>query len=136
MIDADHRWTFRGDAGIQVTADAEMLKQCARVLCENARKYTPPSGRVTLSVGADGQWARFTVQDEGIGIGEADIHRVFDRFYRSDPARGRNSGGSGLGLAIANWIVERHGGYFDVVSQEGLGARFTVFLPICARPPR
>ena len=69
------------------------------------------------------------MQDEGIGIARGDVARIFDRFYRSDPARGRNSGGSGLGLAIANWIVERHGGSFDVVSSEGVGSRFTGRCP-------
>lgn len=129
MIDADHSWDFQDDAEISVTADADMLKQCARVLCENARKYTPTGGQILLAASDDGEWIRFSVTDEGIGISREDIPHVFDRFYRSDPARGRNSGGSGLGLAIARWIVERHGGYFEVLSREGIGSRFTVSLP-------
>ena len=132
MIDSAHQWRFReapsaGEA--RIVADAEMLKQCARVLCENAQKYTPEGGTISLGVAEVGKWTEFFVQDEGIGIGREDISHIFDRFYRSDPARGRNSGGSGLGLAIANWIVERHGGSFDVVSVEGAGTRFTVRLP-------
>ena len=132
MIDSAHQWRFReapsaGEA--RIVADAEMLKQCARVLCENAQKYTPEGGTISLGVAEAGEWTEFFVQDEGIGIGRKDISHIFDRFYRSDPARGRNSGGSGLGLAIANWIVERHGGSFDVVSSEGVGTRFTVRLP-------
>ena len=132
MIDSAHQWRFRdtrsaGEA--RIVADAEMLKQCARVLCENAQKYTPEGGTISLGVAEAGGWTEFFVQDEGIGIGRKDISHIFDRFYRSDPARGRNSGGSGLGLAIANWIVERHGGSFDVVSVEGAGTRFTVRLP-------
>ena len=106
-----------------------MLKQCARVLCENARKYTPKGGQIALSVSEDADCARFAVQDEGIGIRQDDVIHIFDRFYRSDPARGRNSGGSGLGLAIAKWIVDRHDGYFEVLSREEIGTRFTVSLP-------
>lgn len=129
MIDAEHEWIFVPDGEITVTADSAMLKQCARVLCENARKYTPAGGTIHLSATEDAEWVRFSVQDEGIGISSEDISHIFDRFYRSDPARDRNSGGSGLGLAIANWIVERHGGYFEVLSRQEIGTRFTVSLP-------
>ncbi len=129
MIDPDHTWTFRKGPEIEITADAEMLKQCARVLCENARKYTPTGCSIVLSVAEDAECARFSVQDEGIGITAKDVSHVFDRFYRSDPARDRNSGGSGLGLAIAKWIVDRHGGSFEILSSEGVGTRFTVHLP-------
>ena len=66
---------------------------------------------------------------EGIGIASEDVKHIFDRFYRSDPARDRNSGGSGLGLSIAKWIIERHGGFLSVLSREGVGTRFTVTLP-------
>ena len=129
MIDPDHVWLFRSGPEVSVTADAAMLKQCARVLCENARKYTPKGGQIALSVSEDADCARFAVQDEGIGIRQDDVIHIFDRFYRSDPARGRNSGGSGLGLAIAKWIVDRHDGYFEVLSREEIGTRFTVSLP-------
>lgn len=129
MIDADHEWIFRGNSEIMLTADSAMLKQCARILCENARKYAPAGSPITLHARQSADGPQFYVQDEGIGIGTEDVSRVFDRFYRSDPARDRNSGGSGLGLAIARWIVERHGGYLDVLSREGVGTRFTVTLP-------
>lgn len=129
MIDPDHTWTFRESPETEIVADTEMLKQCARILCENARKYTPAGGEITLRVTADEQSAAFCIQDEGVGIGSDDLPRIFDRFYRSDPARDRNSGGSGLGLAIAKWIVDRHRGSFDVLSGEGIGTRFTVHLP-------
>ena len=68
-------------------------------------------------------------QDSGIGVSAEDMQHMFDRFYRSDPARTRQSGGTGLGLAIARWIVDRHGGHFEVLSREGLGTRMTVCLP-------
>lgn len=131
MIDPDHEWIFKSVGGdIGAFADGEMIKQCARILCENARKYTPAGGTISLKVFAtDDGWRCFQVQDEGIGIGEEDAPRIFDRFYRSDPARGRNSGGTGLGLAIAKWIVDRHGGYFELLSREEIGTRITVSLP-------
>ena len=68
--------------------------------------------------------------DSGIGISREDMQHVFDRFFRSDPARGRESGGTGLGLAIAKWIVDAHGGHFEVLSRENLGTRMTVCLPV------
>ena len=86
-------------------------------------------GSIILSVNETENSVQFSVQDEGIGIASEDVSHIFDRFYRSDPARDRNSGGSGLGLSIARWIVERHGGYLEVLSREGLGTRFTVTLP-------
>lgn len=131
MIDTEHHWRFEApDTEVTLTADAEMLKQCARILCENARKYTPSGGSIHLKVfkNASGEPC-FQVQDEGIGIAEADAPHIFDRFYRSDPARNRNNGGTGLGLAIAKWIVDRHNGYFDLLSREEIGTRITVTLP-------
>ena len=114
-------------------ADRDMLKQCARILCDNATKYTPAGGMIRLRTRATPEGgAGIEVQDSGIGISRADVSRVFDRFYRSDPARGRSSGGAGLGLSIARWIVDSHGGHFEVLSREGIGTRFTVVLP----PPR
>ena len=69
------------------------------------------------------------VQDTGSGIAQEDIPRIFERFFRSDPARARHTGGTGLGLSIAKWIVDQHHGYFDVVSREGVGTRVVVCLP-------
>lgn len=131
MIDPDHEWAYGSPNGeVRVFADGEMLKQCVRILCENARKYTPAGGTISLKAyTTDDGWRCFQVQDEGIGIGEADAPHIFNRFYRSDPARGRNSGGTGLGLAIAKWIVDRHGGYFELLSREEIGTRVTVSLP-------
>ena len=68
-------------------------------------------------------------EDSGIGISESDIPHIFERFYRADDSRSKQTGGSGLGLAIAKWIVERHGGSFEVVSRTDIGTRITVILP-------
>lgn len=136
MIDDEHQWVFTGpEEAITLVADAEMLKQCARILCENARKYTPKGGMIRLNVFTNENGDPcFWVQDEGIGIAEADAPHVFDRFYRSDLARNRNSGGTGLGLAIAKWIIDRHNGYFDLLSREEIGTRITVTLPVPKLP--
>ena len=75
-------------------------------------------------------YARVTVQDEGMGIAPQGIPHIFDRFYRTDQSRARQTGGTGLGLAIAKWIVDRHGGWFEVVSREDVGTRITFVLPL------
>ncbi|MBE6939112.1 MAG: hypothetical protein E7460_11340, partial [Ruminococcaceae bacterium] len=82
MIDAGHEWVFKGDTNVLLTADSAMLKQCARVLCENAQKYAPSGSTITLVVRRNAEGAQFSVQDEGIGIGAEDVAHVFDRFYR------------------------------------------------------
>ena len=133
LIDRNHDWRIEIEPGVTAMADRDMLKQCARILCDNATKYTPAGGMIRLRTRATPEGgASIEVQDSGIGISRADVSRVFDRFYRSDPARGRSSGGAGLGLSIARWIVDSHGGHFEVLSREGIGTRFTVVLP----PPR
>ena len=124
----DYRLEKRGEA--RCSGDWDMLKQCARILTDNALKYTPEGGLICLRTytNAAGEVC-MEVQDSGIGISAEDMQHMFDRFYRSDPARARQSGGTGQGLAIARWIVDRHGGHFDVLSREGLGTRMTVCLP-------
>lgn len=130
LIDKRHDWRIEVQPDVRCTGDWDMLKQCARILADNALKYTPDGGAIYLRAYTNVAGERcIEVQDTGIGISADDMPRVFDRFFRSDPARGRSSGGTGLGLAIARWIVERHGGHFELLSREGLGARMTVCLP-------
>ena len=106
-----------------------MLKQTARILVDNAVKYTNPGDKISLRARYKDGVPCFEVQDNGIGIRQEDLAHIFDRFFRSDPARSRATGGTGLGLSIAKWIVERHGGYFDVFSREDFGTRIGVLLP-------
>jgi signal transduction histidine kinase len=96
---------------------------------DNAIAYTNAGGTVTLSVTNHETSAIFSVRDTGIGIAPKDIPHIFERFYRTDPARSRVVGGSGLGLAIVDWVVRAHGGAISVESQVGQGAIFTVTLP-------
>jgi Signal transduction histidine kinase len=130
MIDPNHDYRLSVDEDISVAADPAMLKQSVRILVDNAAKYTPESGIVSLRLQRGGKGeACVAVQDNGSGISAGDLEHIFERFYRSDRARNSSTGGSGLGLAIAKWIVERHGGWFGVVSREGAGTRITIHLP-------
>ncbi len=112
-----------------VSADPDRLIQVLRNLVENAIKYTPAGGRVTLSARHEGGRVLIAVSDTGVGIPRADLGRIFERFYRVDKARTRSTGGTGLGLAIAKHIVEAHGGTIAVESEVGKGSTFTVALP-------
>ncbi len=134
MIDKQHAWRLQAEDKVAAVGDAAMLKQAARILVDNAAKYSSPGDPITLrSYTMDNGTACFAVQDNGTGIAQSDIPRIFERFYRSDPARARNTGGTGLGLSIAKWIVDRHNGYFDVMSREGVGTRIVVCLPVTDR---
>ena len=106
-----------------------MIKQTARILLDNAKKYTPEGGEIRISAEIEDGVPCFTVQDTGIGIDAESLPHIFDRFYRADSSRTRGTGGTGLGLAIARWIIGKHGGRFDVTTREGLGTRIRVWLP-------
>ena len=130
MIDQGHAWQLQQDSPVPATGDQAQLKQAARILCDNAIKYSSPGEAIILRAFMDEQGAPcFSVQDSGQGISGGDMPHIFERFYRADPARARNSGGTGLGLSIAKWIVDRHGGYFKVISREEVGTRMMVCLP-------
>lgn len=130
IIDKTHDWRIDVHQGVSCTGDLDALKQCVRVLTDNAMKYTPQKGVIRLRAFEDASGDPCVeVQDSGIGISAEDAPRVFDRFYRSDPARTRESGGTGLGLSIARWIAELHGGSIDLLSYSGLGTRMTLRLP-------
>jgi len=113
-----------------VLGDPDRLKQLILNLVDNARKYTPTGGRVTMGLRRAEGWAVLSVADTGIGIPAQDLPHIFERFYRVDKARSRVAGGTGLGLAIVQWIVQAHGGRIDVQSEPGEGTQFTVWLPL------
>ncbi len=130
MIDENHVYRFEESGNMQVYGDCDMLKQSARILIDNAAKYTKQGGEILIRVGAwkDGS-PFYGIQDNGIGMSEQDVAHAFDRFYRADSVRNSKTGGTGLGLSIAKWIIDRHQGYYDIVSREGLGTRFSVVFP-------
>lgn len=110
----------------EVSGDPARLRQLVVILVDNAIRHSPPSGSVTVRVRGDGPGAVLTVEDDGPGIRDEDLPRVFDRFYRAPGAPG---GGTGLGLAIAAWIAERHDGRIEAANRPTGGACFTVRLP-------
>jgi len=112
----------------KVLADHGRLEQVLLNLLDNAIKYTPAGGTVTLSAESHDQQIAITVADTGVGIPAKDLSRIFERFYRVDEARSREQGGTGLGLAIVKHIVQLHGGEVLVSSEQGKGSRFTVLL--------
>ena len=131
MIDQTHPFAARWAGGpVPVHADLGLMKQCLRVLVDNSVKYTPAGGRITIRVEPQGDTARLSVQDEGQGIDPKSLPHIFERFFRTDQSRTRQTGGTGLGLAIAKYIVDRHGGWLEVLSREGVGTRMTVVLPL------
>jgi len=130
MIDPSHKYTQKiPDTPIEVSGDVGLLKQVFRILVENAAKYSAAESEIILRVGRNDEGkAYFSVQDKGAGIESSALPHIFDRFYRSDSSRTKTTGGTGLGLSIARWIVEKHGGHFEVQSFEGVGTRITVVL--------
>lgn len=115
---------------ITLVGDKVRLRQLFLNLIDNAIKYTPEGGAVTLSLERQNSMALFSVEDTGIGIPAQEMDKVFDRFYRVDKARSREWGGAGLGLSIAKWIAELHRGTITVQSETNKGSTFTVHLPI------
>jgi two-component system phosphate regulon sensor histidine kinase PhoR len=116
-------------AGLSVDADPERLRQVFANLLDNAVKYNTDGGRITVSAAREGGSVRVAISDTGIGIPDADLSRVFERFYRVDKARSRELGGTGLGLSIVKHIVESHGGAIAVTSRLGQGSKFSFTLP-------
>jgi signal transduction histidine kinase len=117
------------NGGVRVDADLVRVRQLLLILIDNALAHTPTGGEVSVGVVRQNGRAHVTVTDTGEGIPTGDLPHIFERFYRADKARTRESGGSGLGLAIAKWIVEAHKGDIAVTSEEGRGTEVAISLP-------
>ena len=107
-----------------------MIKQLLRAFIDNSMKYTPAGGSISLDCTKNEYGLELSVSDDGVGMERQELERIFERFYRVDQARARESGGYGLGLSIAMAIARLHGGTIRAESEKGRGTRMTVFLPV------
>ncbi|MEG1432916.1 sensor histidine kinase [Eubacterium sp.] len=130
-VAADHQIHLKGNLqeGICYKGDEERLKQAIRILVDNAIKYTPGEGSVTIVLSEGVRNVSISVHDTGVGLSEEDQKKIFSRFYRVDNARHRESGGVGLGLNIAAVIVKQHNGKIKIDSTIDVGSTFTIVLP-------
>jgi two-component system sensor histidine kinase SenX3 len=117
------------DGPLTVLGDRRQLVSALGNLVENAIKSSEPGSEVELTARHAGPWIEFDVRDCGIGIPARDLDRIFERFYRVDRARSRDTGGTGLGLAIVRHVVTNHEGEITVSSVEGEGSTFTMRIP-------
>ena len=113
-----------------IDGDPERVHQVLFNLVDNAVRFTPAGGEVTVSAHRSNGSIEVSVSDTGVGIPSEHLPRLFERFYRADPARSRDDGGTGIGLAIARSVVEAHGGHIRAESELGQGSTFTFDLPI------
>lgn len=122
--------TIAGDTGLRVEADRVIFRQILINLLDNAIKFTPPGGKIRVDVHSEASgMVAIDVRDSGPGIPPEHRERIFERFYRVDQARARETGGTGLGLAIARWGAQSHSGSLTLVSADGPGCTFRVLLP-------
>lgn len=135
-VDADAAADDEAQRDIAIMVDRETLTMAVKNLVENAIRYSPEYTTVSVSVSLCKDPSSMTIRviDQGIGIPSASLDRVFERFYRVDPARSRATGGSGLGLAITKHCVQECGGTISVWSREGEGSTFTIELPVAPEP--
>ena len=129
--DRGHRLSVAGDADVPpVKTDPQLLRQVFFNLVSNAVMYTPPGGTIAIAMGREGQLARWSITDSGIGIPDASRARLFEKFYRAENVTAIETEGTGLGLYLVRLIVEHLGGQVSYVSEEGKGSTFVVTLPI------
>ncbi|MCL2798607.1 MAG: HAMP domain-containing histidine kinase, partial [Firmicutes bacterium] len=128
LVHTAHRIRYEGGGEIILDPDKSLLVKLVRILTDNAVKYTPVNGEITIRCRLKGDALKISVADTGIGISNEDLPLIYDRFFRCDRARGRESGGTGLGLAIARSIARALGGELAVSSELGKGTTFTFTL--------
>ena len=132
-VEPDRPIEFNAEHAV-VLGDRERLRQVVDNLLSNVRSHTPPSAPVRVDVSTADGHALVEVEDSGPGLTEEQLEQVFERFYRADPSRSRESGGVGLGLSIVAAVAAAHGGSAAASSQPGKGAVFAVSLPLYERP--
>jgi two-component system phosphate regulon sensor histidine kinase PhoR len=126
--------TLKTDPELTVNMDSDLIEQALINLLDNAVKYSAADSNITIWARKKDSTVQIRIQDQGIGIAQKHLPRLFERFYRVDKARSRNMGGTGLGLAIVKHIVQSHGGRVSVQSVHGKGSTFTLHLPVAVSP--
>ena len=122
------------DVSVIVFGDRDQLLMAIHNLIENAINYSPENTKVSISTTIEGGIVTISIADQGLGIPESDLERIFERFYRVDPARSRETGGTGLGLSIVKHVATKHGGDITVWSSPNVGSTFALRLPIYQTP--
>jgi two-component system, OmpR family, sensor kinase len=126
----DHVFRTEVDEDLEIQGDPDQLRQLLLILLDNAFAYTPTGKAVKLRTRSEGAFSRIDVIDEGPGMTEEQVNRIFDRFYRGSDARNGGTTGAGLGLAIAKWIADCHSGHISAHSQPEAGTRMTIRIPL------
>jgi two-component system sensor histidine kinase SenX3 len=126
--------TVSDEVAVTVFGDRDQLLMAINNLIENAINYSPENTKVSISTSVQDEIVTISVTDQGIGIPETDLERIFERFYRVDPARSRETGGTGLGLSIVKHVAAKHGGEITVWSSPNVGSTFALRLPIYHTP--
>ena len=133
ILDTNRKITLKETEAVDIFADYDLIKQLLWIHGENALKYSGEHGQIEVKVWKDKKFGYVSITDNGAGIAEEDIPKIFDRFYRVDKSRNKGISGTGLGLAIAKWIADSHEGEILVESKVGEGTTFTdkfrLFLP-------
>lgn len=129
LIDTKHHIMCEKNERAKLNADRNLVKEALRIFIDNSIKYTPENGFIKINSYVTPEDLSISVQDSGNGISKEDLPHIFDRFYRADKSRTKQSGGTGLGLAIAKWIVMKHSGTIEVESQLGVGTKINIKLP-------
>lgn len=130
VLTTEHTIKSELQASINTDIDIALLKQMLRTFIENSIKYTPAGGKITIKSFIKNKHLHISVQDTGIGIAQEDCQHIFERFYRAEKSRSKESGGTGLGLAIAQWIAQLHNGKIDIESTPQVGTSITFIMPV------
>lgn len=133
LIDTKHTILNEYNENIVLNGDRSLLKQALRIFIDNSIKYTPENGTIKLNSIIINDIISISLEDTGIGIPEKDLSHIFDRFYRCDESRTKETGGTGLGLSIAKWIIEKHNGTIDIDSKINIGTKITIIFHIISK---
>ncbi len=129
LIDNTHEITCEENESAVIYADRNLIKEALRIFIDNSIKYTHEGGKIKLTSSSNDSFINIVVEDTGMGIPKEELPHIFDRFYRADKSRTKQTGGTGLGLAIAKWIVLKHGGTIHIQSEVNIGTKIYISIP-------